>query len=1000
MIGAFAPDPGESVLCILFRAVGLPADVRAGKVALWLHDEGMLDFVRASLGDGFDRHIRNFVLSTTFAEALLAAKPGLARGPDELGDKLAANFPEGRTIEVDEMVVLAKQALLIGRSQIPLTLIVIDEVQQFIRHDPRVTLKIQMIAERFGMAFDGRVLVVATGQQALSDVDYLVKLLDRFSVPVALAEADIDAVIRQTVLRKRPGAENSVREMLHRHAGEISRHLHGSKIAHTSQDEAAAILDWPLLPSRRRVWDLILRELDRTSMGSTLRGQLRITLDAARQMAPKPLGHAVPADFLYGRVADEASNAGLLPSETRNRIEKLRGGTGDDPLKARIVMLVYMLGRIREGAERHGVRARAEAIADLLIEDLAGEPELRRKVPELLAALRDDGALIEVDGDWRLQTKESAEWDQAYRQAVNEKKADEVGIAVMRKSLLGQALVAALPGTSSISHGRCAEARKINHLSPDDKAPADGVPFRRHNGWDGVITQAEKDIAAAPATDPTVHLLVDSHRAKELRDALVERAAARSVLDLKGVPQTSEGDEARKSMESREATALRQADEIIREAVAKARVVQAGGTVVTGQLASAVKTAAGNALVRMYPQFDDADHAGWGKAFAQAQKKHPDAIKAVDHQGAPETHPVCRAILGHLGAGKKGSEVRNHFGAAPYGWPQDAIDGALLILANAGQLRVTGEDGKPVTLAELPRQKIGLCGFRPETTIINVGDKLAVRGLLGAAGVAFEKEQEQFALSALLERLQIAAKEAGGEAPAPPSPTLPDAAALHQLNGNDLLKALADRATELKAKLGEWQKAKALIAQRLPHWRLAERLVALGATGQASAVEAVRSGRALLAEPDQVPPIVQAAADDLRGRLKAAWDDWQAAWAKAEARLAADADWAKITPEQKRDIRQRNGLLPAVEPKVATPQDIVAALEARGLDGWASLAKALPTRVDDALAEAAILLEPKAKVVVLPGGTLKSEAELDVWLAGLRTKILSALADGPVIPKV
>src|SRR5205823_4873772 len=131
-----------------------------------------------------------------------------------------------------------------------------------------------------------------------------------------------------------------------------------------------AVLDWPLLPSRRRVWERILRELDRTGLGGTLRGQLRTTLDAARTYADRPLGHAVPADFLYGRFATEAFNAGLLPAETRNRIEALRTGKGADPVKARILMLVYMLGRIAAEADSHGVHPQAEIIADLLVIDL------------------------------------------------------------------------------------------------------------------------------------------------------------------------------------------------------------------------------------------------------------------------------------------------------------------------------------------------------------------------------------------------------------------------------------------------------------------------------------------------------------------------------------------------------------------------------------------------------------------------------------------------------
>ena len=67
---------------------------------------------------------------------------------------------------------------------------------------------------------------------------------------------------------------------------------------------------------------------------------------------------------------------------------------------------------------------------------------------------------------------------------------------------------------------------------------------------------------------------------------------------------------------------------------------------------------------------------------------------------------------------------------------------------------------------------------------------------------------------------------------------------------------------------------------------------------------------------------------------------------------------------------------------------------------WEITVKALSARIEDALAAAAALLEPKARAVNLPGALLKSEAELDDWLARVRERIAKALGDGPVIPKV
>ena len=248
------------------------------------------------------------------------------------------------------------------------------------------------------------------------------------------------------------------------------------------------------------------------------------------------------------------------------------------------------------------------------------------------------------------QTKESAEWESAYR--AERKRAFGSGrTARTRRDLLGQAIETALSGAGSVTQGASKQPRRIHRLQPDDKAPPDGVALRLRSGWDEDLTAVEKIIAAAPQTDATVHLLIPRHRSDELGRASVTRRAAEHVLQLRGVPQTDAGREAQSAMLSRSAKALSAATEILREAVAQARVVQAGGRVITGAPADAVKEAATNALARLYPQFADGDHSGWDKVRDRGMRKDPDAMKAVDHGGAAETHPVCKAILADLGPG-------------------------------------------------------------------------------------------------------------------------------------------------------------------------------------------------------------------------------------------------------------------------------------------------------------------------------------------------------------
>ena len=174
----------------------------------------------------------------------------------------------------------------------------------------------------------------------------------------------------------------------------------------------------------------------------------------------------------------------------------------------------------------------------------------------------------------------------------------------------------------------------------------------------------------------------------------------------------------------------------------------------------------------------------------------------------------------------------------------------------------------------------------------------------------------------------------------------------------------------------------------------------MGAVDQQGDLDDLCSGRRLLADPDPVPPLISTATESLRAKLNAAHADWDAAWQKGDQRLTEDPTWGKLSPEQKHAIRLDCGLLTVPKPAVDTPQTIAEALSQRGLSEWENMSKALPARIEDALASAAEQVAPTARTVSLPRVMLKSEAELDEWLSKVRERVLKVLADSPVIPKV
>jgi hypothetical protein len=174
-------------------------------------------------------------------------------------------------------------------------------------------------------------------------------------------------------------------------------------------------------------------------------------------------------------------------------------------------------------------------------------------------------------------------------------------------------------------------------------------------------------------------------------------------------------------------------------------------------------------------------------------------------------------------------------------------------------------------------------------------------------------------------------------------------------------------------------------------------LVELGAGGQAAALADIRERRRLPEEPDSLPPLRQDAAAELRNRLNATVDAYEAASQDGEHRLASDANWQRLTPDEKHTLRVEIGLLPVARPTISSPEEIVAALTTRSLGQWEDMAKALPQRV----AEAAQKFAPTLKQIRLPAsGVLADLPAFDAWISQVRAALVTRLAEGPVLPRL
>ena len=318
---------------------------------------------------------------------------------------LRAQFPKPKDITTDEFVT-ALQDTLAPEGAMPCTVIILDEVQQYIGDDMSRSYVVQEVVEACSKRFGDRLLFLGTGQTALSGTPALQRLQGRFTVNAELSDTDVETVTRRVVLAKRPDRVNDIKTVLDSNAGELDRHLIGTKIGPRTEDKVVIVEDYPLLPVRRRFWEHALRAVDRAGTAGQLRTQLRIVYDAMRRTADDPLGTVVPADFLFEEISANLLQSGVLLREVNETIARQDDGSPDGRLKSRLCALVFLIRKFpRDAGVDIGVRATTEILADLMVADLEKHgASLRGQLPRLLDELVTNGTLMKLDDEYSLQT--------------------------------------------------------------------------------------------------------------------------------------------------------------------------------------------------------------------------------------------------------------------------------------------------------------------------------------------------------------------------------------------------------------------------------------------------------------------------------------------------------------------------------------------------------------------------------------------------------------------
>jgi len=997
-------DIRYSFLQLFLNELGLPQQYHHFKFVYWAKQEGIYDDLKSLVeakGKDFKKEYENLFVSSAIAKALLELKPEFAENEAKVKENFKANFKRIESINREQLIDTIKTEILpmFFGNKIPLTIIVLDEVQQFIGSDGDKSIDLQNLAQDICSNFDGKFLLIGTGQNALSETNLLQRLQDRFTVKVSLSDTDVETVTRKTILQKKPTAINVIDKKLEDALGEISRNLSGSDFGYVTSDKANLVADYPIMPATRKFWKKILQAIDTAGTAGQLRSQLRIVNESIKMVADKELGYIIPADLIFEQKQSQLLQNALLLNETNNLIESRKSKGGDDALEGRILSAVFLIDQLPKDTTSGRLKSDENTIAELLLDNL-NEPsdQFRNKIKELIKKLVSEKVLMPVNDEFKLQTKVGAEWEQEYTaQAVKINSSGDDQIQSLRR----QKIIAFFNDktkTINILQGISKQKRDFDIWDKESRPNTENkLNIWIRDGWFENESTVINEIRKEGADASLAYAFVKKFRDPELRSEIIKYLAAGLTINAKGLPSNPEGEQARKSMETRQGLARIAIEELITKICMEGAVYLAGGNKVeTGTIKDNIDDALNSIADRQFPEFKGkGDYKDWDKALAKALSGDPDALKRIAWDKEPKDHPIAIEILRFIGNNTKaGKEIRSHFMKAPYGWSQDAIDTIIVMLRNSEHISTPEPN--------INQAKISNAVFKKEVHTLAASDKIKLRKIYQDAGISCKPGEEFLHSNSFLNKLKEMAGLISGDAPKPEPINIQFIKNIENLDGNERLVRILEEQEDLKSKYTEWSKKSDLVIKREPQWKLLADLANhtnadSGMEQLKSEIDAIRENRLILQEPDPIQPKLIDLTEKLKAALNKLKESYISLYDLKMADLQANVYFSKLTPEQKHTINANHQLLAKPEIKPLDANALLYQLQKASLYTWDTKIAALPGQFQSALDDAIQLSAPQAKTFSLPRRTITSQAEIESYIAELKTELENLLKDSSSI---
>ncbi len=318
---------------------------------------------------------------------------------------------------------------------------VIDEMGTFIGDSNERIGELNSLAEMIGNKGKGKVWLIVTSQQDLEKVvdrtnfqpALVGRLNARFELKPHLISDEINKVVSERILKKRPAEEGSLKALYAKHEGHIadladiksSRRL--ASIAERSFIDA-----YPFLPHQVRLAQDIFEALSGFRISGGVRSMIAVVMEALQDLADKELGVVVSFDQVFDAVENDLLSQEYLGASGVRSIYESNERVPNMPVESsRVLKVLWLLQRIT------WVPRVPETLAKLLVRDLTTEiAPLRTQVEQTLTALQEAGyvARDEATGEWKFLNERERTIEQAIQEMVRPGGAKSISIAAVRRT--------------------------------------------------------------------------------------------------------------------------------------------------------------------------------------------------------------------------------------------------------------------------------------------------------------------------------------------------------------------------------------------------------------------------------------------------------------------------------------------------------------------------------------------------------------------------------------